>query len=552
MIRALGVLYIAGGSLAILWVLLPHFPTSGERVTFTMTTMATMTIGTVFATGVLVAWAGRILRAAESRHRYQALHDPLTGLPNRLMFRQEAAAALARQADHPHTVAVAIIDLDRFKIVNDSFGHETGDELLKVVAARLNIAMRSQDLVARLGGDEFALLITETDSAPIQIEPILERVTAMWTDPIVMPHGAAYTSGSIGIAFSQDADDSPNSLLRDADSAMYQAKAQNPGGWLVFDDEMRVQVERIQLIDHHLRQALTLHQFHLVFQPVVELPSRRTLGAEVLLRWTHPDLGIIEPTDFIPIAEDTGMINPIGDWVLANALTHLASWRAGGLVDPDFALMVNVSGNQLGQGFSRNLERQLKSYGIPGSALGLEITETALLRAPAVAAATLKEVRGLGVQVLLDDFGTGYSSLAHLNDFPLNALKIDRSFVAELPGANVGLTEAVLRLGEFMSLDVIAEGVETEARASALIEMGARQAQGHLFGRPVPVKEFEAGLLADLVSPTTSPAPAPVPSPVPSPVTGGFDRLGAVPSQFRPQAGGSGIVPSPGASYQRR
>lgn len=581
--RALGVLYLSGGCLAVVWTLLPHFFDSGDDVTVAMAlfaivfgtvlitgvadnapdlvlhlilgsiqvviaiaylaegapssdvalffiwatpyaafyferwpavaqfawtaiVMATclalmpvethprapasflMVIGTVCATGMLVLWAARTLRSAEERHRFQALHDPLTGLPNRLLFQQEATAALA--AKETTTVAIAIIDLDRFKLINDTFGHQTGDQLLVVVAQRLQAALRPQDLVARMGGDEFAVLMRMPFSAS-EIEAVMASITRVWDQAILLGSVSAYPSGSIGIAFSAGGD-SAGSLLRDADAALYQSKALSPGGWLIFDEQMRVQVARRLQLERHLRDAIDEQQLRLVYQPIVRLDSGATVGAEALLRWTSPDLGDVPPSEFIPVAEETGMISSIGDWVLTEGLAQLAQWRKSGLVADSFRLTINVAGPQLTNEFPTNLKRHLAAAGVPASALGLEITETAILRGPADAAQSLASLHALGLQLLLDDFGTGFSSLSHLQNFPLDVLKIDRSFVKDLPAEDVGITDAIMSLGNLLSFLVVAEGIETRAQSDALIALGCRFGQGYFFSRPIPAREFES------------------------------------------------------------
>jgi len=448
-----------------------------------------LTMGTVCASGILVAWAARALRAAEVVQRYQAAHDPLTGLPNRTLFAEEARAALAVQDGGGPRVAVALIDLDRFKLVNDTYGHETGDALLKVVAERLRQHLPEGDLVARLGGDEFALLLRSVTS-PEEVEPALARLDSVWQEPVRINEVSVYTTGSAGVVLSCRERTTDESLLSDADAAMYHAKSTRPGSWEVFDEAMRERVARRLQIEACLHEPAVRDQMRVVFQPIIDLSTGQVRSAEALLRWTHPHLGVVAPSDFIPVAEEIGMIVGIGEWVLRQGIRQVSLWRALDVVGDDFRLTVNVSGVQIDPGFPRLVEQVLLDGGVPGSVLGLEITETALLADADVVGPALATLRAIGVQILLDDFGTGYSSLSHLHQFPLDAIKVDRTFIAELPAACPGIVDAIVSLGSVLGLAVVAEGVETEEQAAALRSIGCGLAQGYLFGRPVPAGEF--------------------------------------------------------------
>ncbi len=451
-----------------------------------------ITMGTVAAAAWLVTWAAHKLREAVEAQRHLALHDPLTGLPNRSMLAIRAADAVRMYAMRGGTLAVMVIDLDRFKLVNDTYGHTLGDDLLKEIAPRLTQVVRSTDLVVRLGGDEFGVLIYDADSA-FDVEALAARISAAWADPILLGGSMTiHTAASIGIAVATSTDDSAESLLRDADAAMYVAKRANPGGWALFDDRMREgMAERLEL-EHLLSEAISRNELSLVFQPIADLRRSQVCHAETLVRWNSPVRGPVSPDLFIPVAEETGLIFPIGTWVLTTALTELARWRTAQVVPESFVLTVNVSARELQAGFSRDVAAKLEAAGVPGTSLGLEITETALINDPVTAARTVTELRAYGVRCLLDDFGTGYSSLAHLQEFPLDAVKLDRSFLSDVDWP---IVESLVTLGANLGLAVIAEGIETAEQAEALTRLGCVWGQGYFFGPPLPAAEFESRLV---------------------------------------------------------
>ena len=451
-----------------------------------------ITMGTVTATACLVSWVAHKLHAAVAAQRHLALRDPLTGLPNRSMLALRAADAVRIYAERGGTLAMMVIDLDRFKLVNDTYGHTLGDRLLKEVAPRLTNAVRASDLVVRLGGDEFGILIYDAD-ATFDVGALAGRVSAAWADPVLLGSMAAHTGASMGIAVATSPADSAESLLRDADAAMYVAKRTDPGGWLLFDDRMREgMAERLQL-EHLLSGAIENDELHLVYQPIVDLRRAQICHAEALLRWDTPVRGPVSPALFVPLAEETGLIFPLGRWELQTALAQLARWRAAQIVPEGFVLTANISARELKAGFSSQVATMLDDAGVPGSALGLEITETALLNDPVTAARETIELRALGVRWLLDDFGTGYSSLAHLHNFPLDAIKLDRSFLSEV---HRPIVEAVVALGAKLGLTVVAEGIETAKQAEALSELGCIWGQGNFFWRPMSSTELEAQLAA--------------------------------------------------------
>ena len=450
-----------------------------------------ITMGTVAATACLVSWAAHKLRDAVEAQRYLALHDPLTGLPNRAMLAARASEALRMYAERGGTLAVMVIDLDRFKLVNDTYGHSLGDELLKEAAPRLINVVRESDLVVRLGGDEFGIVTYDSDPN-FDVGSLASRVAAAWVDPIRLKRSVAiHAAASIGVAIATSAQDSAESLLRDADAAMYVAKRTDPGGWALFDDGMREgMAERLEL-EHLLSEAISGEELSIVYQPIADLRSSQTCHAETLLRWNSPVRGDVSPKQFIPLAEETGLIFTIGSWVLRTALADLARWRSAEIVPEGFVLTVNVSARELRDGFSLEVASVLDEAGVPGTALGMEITETALINDPVTAARAVTQLRALGVRCVLDDFGTGYSSLAHLQNFPLDAVKLDRSF---LSGVDWPIVESLVALGRNLGLAVVAEGIETAEQARSLTELGCVWGQGHFFAEPLTSAGLEAHL----------------------------------------------------------
>ncbi|MES3025642.1 MAG: EAL domain-containing protein [Pseudomonadota bacterium] len=423
--------------------------------------------------------------------------DRLTGLPNRGVFhdRLEVDLNKARRAGLP--VALLFIDLDHFKEINDTLGHAVGDMLLQQVGQRLSSYVRKCDSVTRLGGDEFTLTMSEVrdiDGVTDMAQKILHDLAA----PFHLGGHVAYISASIGITLFPQDGASVGELLRNADQAMYQAKDLGRNRFCYFTHSMQEAAQSRMALSNELRRALEQQQLEVYYQPIVELASARVVKAEALLRWRHPENGEISPTDFIPIAEHTGMIVPIGDWVFHQALQQARRWRER---DPQFTVSVNISPAQ----FSRNNEAQYRQWlahcaalaapaGDAGPAVGLEITEGLLLRADGGVMRQLAAFREAGIELSLDDFGTGYSSLSYLRKFKLNYLKIDKSFVYNLEhdSANVALCEAIIVMAHKLGLKVIAEGVETAHQCALLREAGCDYGQGFLFAHPMPVREFEA------------------------------------------------------------
>ena len=438
-------------------------------------------------------------KQAEEELVHQAFHDSLTGLANRALFRDRVEHALSRRSRSGMDPAVIYLDLDGFKNVNDGLGHEAGDNMLREIATRLLAVVRSGDTVARLGGDEFAVLVEESRHVQVEAEAIAERALQSMTVPVVLGSREIILSASLGIAHG-DADSTASSLLRDADVAMYQAKTTGKSRWVVYEPTMRASaVERLQL-EGDLAHAVSGHQLRLLYQPVVELETNRIVGFEALVRWEHPELGTIMPECFIPIAEDNGMIIPIGRWVLREACRTAADWLDR--YPRNLTMAVNLSARQLAAPeLSADVREALLDAGLDPAALVLEMTETALVKDPLLAASKLHELRKLGIRLAIDDFGTGYSSLSYLRQFPVDILKIDRSFINTITDSNKipAIVRGLLDLGRTLQLETVAEGIESVEQLDQLRDQQCLLGQGFLFARPLPPEQAEQ-LLESLTS----------------------------------------------------
>jgi diguanylate cyclase (GGDEF)-like protein/PAS domain S-box-containing protein len=430
-------------------------------------------------------------RATEEDIRYQALHDPLTGLPNRVLFLERLGEALARPAAE---VAVVLLDIDNFKLVNDSLGHAAGDELLTQIAPRLRSALRPEDLIARFGGDEFVMLLGEIgdDRAAAQVA---ERMVTAFELPFELRAHEHFAKVSVGIALANVAGLAPAGLIRDADAALYHAKARGRARFEVFDQMMRTRtVERLSL-ENDLRRALERDQLHVVYQPVVSLRDRSIRSLEALLRWEHPERGLISPADFIPVAEECGVIEPIGQWVLESACAQVARWQAKYPLFRSLGISVNLSVRQFKHSaLETTVANALALTGVRPSSLSLEITESVLVEEPHGFSETIKRIAPLGVRFILDDFGTGYSSLAYLSGLPIDGLKVDRSFV-EMIGRDersTAITTAIVRMAQALSVEVIAEGVEHKRQFHTLRDLGCEFAQGRYVSHPLSVSAVGA------------------------------------------------------------
>ncbi len=420
----------------------------------------------------------------------QAFHDALTGLANRALFTDRVEHALARRRRADEGLAVVFLDLDDFKTVNDGLGHAIGDELLRVVGERLRAAIRAGDTVARLGGDEFAVLL-ESVSGPLEAMRATERLLATLDDPLSVAGRQLVVSASAGVAIGETG---ATELLRDADVAMYRAKSSGKGRCVMFETAMRdAAIARLEL-ERELRAALLQGDLFLEYQPIVDVASRSTCALEALVRWRHATLGVLAPAAFIDVAEETGLIVPLGREVLRQACRQARSWLDAGAGSPQVS--VNISPRQLADpAIVEDVRSALADANLPATSLILEITEGVLMQHPDRAVEALTELRRTGVRIAIDDFGTGYSSLSYVKDFPLDVLKIDRSFVNALEERGA-VVETLFRLGRVLGLQTVAEGVETEAQMAGVRALGADLAQGFLVARPLPPDQIAAFLEA--------------------------------------------------------
>jgi diguanylate cyclase (GGDEF)-like protein/PAS domain S-box-containing protein len=419
-------------------------------------------------------------REAEHQLRQMALYDPLTGLANRAFFHERLKHAIKLRHDEGHATGLLYIDLDDFKGINDKWGHDLGDEVLQEIGRRIEHSVRPGDTAARLGGDEFAVVLTEP-LTPGEAVSVAERLLEEIGRPLGSDSGPLYTGASIGIAFGSD----DETLLREADIAMYRAKGHSEIGYAFFDSQLdRVAVERSQRIVE-LREGIAREEFRLDYQAVVDLDRNEIIGYEALVRWEHPTVGELPPGEFIPLAEETGLIVGLGEWVLTEAC--MEATRLYQLHGRAVHMSVNVSARQLHHpDFFRHVSRALDSSALLPNLLTLELTESALLESDERVAATLQKIKELGVVLALDDFGTGYASLSYLRQFPIDVVKIDRSFTAHADSENgdLVLLKGIIDLGHALELNLVAEGIETPEQHTIVRQLGCHQAQGFYFGRP--------------------------------------------------------------------
>jgi diguanylate cyclase (GGDEF)-like protein len=433
---------------------------------------------------------------SEAVMRHQSLHDSLTGLPNRALLFDRIEHAFGRAERFGSAVAVLLLDLDGFKTVNDSLGHHAGDELLIEVGSRLQDVVRTSDTVARLGGDEFVVLAeVESDEEAFGLS---ERIAAIWEAPFAAASGEVFCSASVGIAVGRKAE-APTKMLREADAAMYRAKDRGRGRSEIFDEEMRRDAFERLRTESDLRRALERDEFRVMYQPIFDTTTLRPIAVEALVRWQHPTRGIVGPVEFIPLAEETGLIAPLGRWVLEHAVAEVAGWSRQ-FPELPLRVAVNVSGQQLARPeFLQEVRVALEASDLPPELLGLEITESILINESGNPRSTLESLREIGVKVLIDDFGTGYSSLARLKRFPLDVIKIDRSFVDGVGAEDedTAIVAAIVDIARSLGLQVIAEGVEGEVQLERLRELGCHAAQGYLFSGPMQGDAFAAFLAGD-------------------------------------------------------
>ncbi|HEB96553.1 MAG TPA: EAL domain-containing protein [Sedimenticola thiotaurini] len=425
----------------------------------------------------------------ERRIRYQANYDALTRLPNRTLLLDRLVQAIASARRERWALGLMFVDLDHFKGINDTFGHATGDRLLQQVAERIRRAVRESDTVARFGGDEFVVLLQDIRNAG-DAALVAEQIIATLSSPFQMRGREIFIGASIGITLYPDDAGDADALLQNADMAMYQAKESGRNRYQFFTPRMQEQVQQRLSLEQDLRLALERNELELHYQPIVETGTRRAVSAEALLRWHHPREGLITPDRFISIAEETGLIGPIGKWVLETACHQLAQWRAAGL--SDLCISVNLSRRQRDSGLTGTyLDRLLSATGLPGDALSLEITESLLMEDTRESIAWLSELKTRGITLSVDDFGTGYSSLGYLKRFPVDVIKIDRSFIMDLPddSDDIRLVETIVAMGRSLGHRLVAEGVETRAQMEILERLGCHYQQGYLFSRPLPPEQ---------------------------------------------------------------
>ncbi len=452
-------------------------------------------------TGRLIAIEG-IARDISDRKRaegqlfYSALHDPLTGLPNRVLFMDRLGLALEHgKRNQNYLFAVLFLDLDRFKVINDSLGHSVGDQLLIATAERLKSCLRPMDTAARFGGDEFTILLDDIRAVSDAVR-VAERIQAELGLPFNLGQQEVLITVSIGITLvNAKRYNRPEELLRDADIAMYQAKTQGKARYEVFDTGMHTHAVALLQLETDLRQAIERQEFRLCYQPIVLLETSQVVGFEALLRWQHPERGLVFPAEFIPVAEETSLIIPIGEWVLREACTQLHKWQTGVPI-PHLSISVNLAGKQLTQpDLSAQIHQILQETGLDALSLRLEITESAIMDTTHSVTTTLSQVRDLGIQLSIDDFGTGYSSLSRLHSFPTGALKIDRSFISQIgtePNhSNMMIVQTIVTLAHNLGLEVIAEGVETSTQLAQLRALNCKYGQGYFFSRPLDSQAAE-------------------------------------------------------------
>ncbi len=426
-------------------------------------------------------------KEAEEQLLRDALHDGLTGLPNRVLFTDRLERSISRMARNPnHHFATLFLDLDRFKMINDSLGHTAGDQLLVAFAKRLATCLRPSDTVARLGGDEFTVLL-EDPREPDDAISVANRIIESLKAPFVLGSHEVYVTTSIGIALSGNGYTRPQDVLRDADTAMYRAKAKGKSCHQVFDTAMHSRAVKMLRIENDLRRAIDRKEFELHYQPILNVRTGRIRAFEALVRWRHPERGLISPCDFIPVAEETGLIIPIGRWVLNEACRQAAEWHAA-FPDHLIDMNINLSGKQFSQNdLVEQVISALRQHGLPARHMTLEITESVVMDNPESAIIMLERLKKLGVQLNIDDFGTGYSSLAYLQRFPVDTMKIDRSFVSKMSESpeNAEIVRTIVALAHNLNMKVTAEGIETAEQLAQINCLECENAQGYFLSRPV-------------------------------------------------------------------
>ncbi|HUG54039.1 MAG TPA: EAL domain-containing protein [Vicinamibacteria bacterium] len=438
-------------------------------------------------------------RQVEEQLRHAVMHDAVTGLPNRTLFLDRVRQAMGRAWRNPdHAFGILVLDLDRFKSVNDSLGHHAGDVFLAAVARRLTPCVRPQDMLAHLGGDEFSVLVDDLDE-PSDLLRVAERMRGALALPLTVRDQEIFTSATIGIAPGSRAYREPEPLLRDAHTAMHRAKLQGPGAFQIFDEAMHARAVGRLRLETELRRGLDRGELRLHYQPIVSLRSGELAAFEGLVRWEHPGRGLLVPDDFLPVAEETGLILPLGRWVLQEGCRQMRLWRRTRGDAPLPVMSLNLSGRQLAESdLVAEVDRALQTEGLAGRELDLEVTEKVIMQDADSTRGCLAGLRAMDLGVSIDDFGTGHSSLSHLDRLPVDTLKIDRSFLDVRTGhpRKAEIVRTIVTLGHSLGLEVIAEGIETSAQLLALREMGCDHGQGYLFSPPVDASTAEAMLVA--------------------------------------------------------
>jgi diguanylate cyclase (GGDEF)-like protein len=434
-------------------------------------------------------------KKAQEEIRFLAFYDKLTGLPNRTLLQDRLGQAISRCRRDNHRGAVLFMDLDRFKHINDSLGHDTGDRVLQEVARRLKTCIREGDTVARLGGDEFIILLDSIDH-PEHVHWIIDRIRNALAQDLLQSGVQLSLTASIGISLIPDDGGTVEDLLKTADTAMYYSKKRGGNAYHFYHPHMNARTQSLLVLEGNLRKSFQNKEFTVVFQPQHDLRTLALLGFEALLRWSHPDLGVVPPSEFIPVAEETGLILPLGEWVLESACRQGRSWMEQH--GQCLRMAVNVSGRQFWQGdLVATVSRVLAATGFPPAQLELELTESMVMNDVDQAIRTMHNLADMGVRLSIDDFGTGYSSLYTLQKFPIHALKIDQSFVKDVTTNpnDQAISKAIIGLAHSLKLEVIAEGIERPDQLSCLLGMGCETGQGFLFSAPITAQDAKAAFL---------------------------------------------------------
>lgn len=452
-------------------------------------TTVTVMLLTLFSAALLLSRLQRAMLKAEERAGFLANYDTVTDLPNRHAFNRRFHSLLEEARHRYGVLALLVFDLDDFKVINDTLGHDVGDKLLHLVAQRLVSAAGKKDTVYRVGGDEFAMILNQPSDVE-NVEAVANRFIRALSQPIVLTDRNFYIGVSIGASiYPYDGDDVAH-LLRDADAAMYYAKSRGKNNFQMFSAEMHHKSSTRLILETEMRVALEEKQFELYYQPQFSLPSRKLVGVEALIRWHHPQRGMLYPSSFIPIAEETGLIVRIGEWVLREACKQTMEWKQMGAA---LRMSVNLSGRQFRQeNLVEAVTKIIEQTGMDSSLLELEITETVLMEDAEATTTRLADLKAMGMHLTIDDFGTGYSSMAYLKRFPVSRLKIDRSFIRDIPydPDDVAITTATIQMAHSLKLEVVAEGVETKAQLQFLLEQGSDFVQGYLFSHPMDVAKM--------------------------------------------------------------